>query len=445
MTVQKRLLIWLLALAPAIWLVALVSAYLLARVEIDEFFDTRQLALAAEALSRAPDTVVSPGGSLAGLPGARSGAAEPDELLVAVWSADGHLLTPGGEAARVPFDWAAQGFVERHIGTEDWRIFYLHGGEPERLVAVAQALEERAEMLWQLLGAYLLPLLIALPIMIGGIAIAVHRAFTPLRELTAGIQHRTADDLVPIQADRVPGDVAPLIDALNALFTRIRSAMAYERRLTADASHELRTPIAALKAQWDAWTMAQDAHERELAAHRVGITIDRLSRLVGQLLSLSAIESDNAPHALTRVDWPQVVENAISDVLPILNDQDAEIDVEWPAQGEAMPMRGDNALLSVMMRNLLDNALRYGGRGARVLVRFGTDRLEVLDNGPGMPESVAQRIGERFVRPPGQPQTGSGIGLSIVQRVAGLHQLTIRFGRGVDPGYPGVHITIVRG
>lgn len=442
MTVQRRLLIWLTLIAAAVWVVALLGSYWFARAEVDELFDTRQLTLAAQVLAQLPGNGQSADRAVAALTDADKGAAEPEDIIIAVWNRNGEPLFPGAAEHKLSFNWNRNGFVTESIAGEDWRVFYLRGRNPERLIAVAQTLEERTEVLWELLGAELFPFLATLPILVAGIALAVHRSFAPLRGLAAGLKRRTADDLEPIPTTDVPKDVAPLIESLNSLFGRIQSAMEYERRLTADASHELRTPIAGLKAQWDAWRLARDEPSRERAASQMGKTIDRLSRLVSQLLSLSALEREHVPRSFSRAEWPLIVENALSDVLPLMDSRAGEIDVEWPEGDAAIPLRGDNALLSIMLRNLLDNSLLYGSQGVRILVRFSSNKIEVLDNGPGVPADVTGRIGSRFYRPAGQTQAGSGIGLSIVLRIARLHQLDVQFERSTEPVYTGACVTI---
>ncbi len=444
MTVQKRLLIWLTCIAAGAWLVALAGSYWFAHEEVDELFDTRQLTLATQVLAQLPGAGAGVNQDIKQVPQASQGFAEPEDIRIAVWNRAGELISRGPHAESLHFDWAQIGFVNETIDGAAWRVFYLHSSDPARLIAVAQELEERSEVLWALLQAELLPFLFALPILIGGIGLAVYRSFAPLRDLADGLRHRTADDLEPIPTAGVPPDVTPVINSLNSLFERIQTAIEYERRLTADASHELRTPIAGLKAQWDAWSLARDDNARERAASQIGRTIERLSRLVSQLLSLSAIEREGGPRNATKVQWPTVVENALSDVLSQMNQLEADVDVQWPARGDPFPLTGDNAFLSIMLRNLLDNGLRYSGKGARLLVRFGTDEIKVIDNGPGMTAEVAARAGSRFYRPDGQTQAGSGIGLSIVMRIARLHDLNVSFGRDEDPAYPGLAVTVTR-
>jgi two-component system sensor histidine kinase QseC len=200
----------------------------------------------------------------------------------------------------------------------------------------------------------------------------------------------------------------------------------------AEARDELRTPLAALRAQWEAARVADSAVVRDAAFVHVGEGIQRLERLVTQLLALSGVEARPATVFATPVDWRRVVQDALSDCLPLLEASGADVDVEWPDGATPLPLAGDDALLTLLIRNLVDNAVRYGGR--RVVIRFAADSLAVEDDGPGASDEVLARLGDRFYRPAGQAAPGSGLGLSIVRRVAELHALALQFGRAATGG-----------
>jgi two-component system sensor histidine kinase QseC len=217
---------------------------------------------------------------------------------------------------------------------------------------------------------------------------------------------------------------------MNGLFARIESTLARERRFTADAAHELRTPLAVLRAQWDALRGAADGAPRREAEARLGRGLDRLDRLVTQMLALSRLEATERLPAPVPVDWAPLVEQALGDVLPLADRRHIELAVEGdPA---AFPLRGDADLLAVLLRNLLDNAVRYAPEGSTVLLRFAPGALEVDNGGPPLPPEALARLGERFHRDDGQAEGGSGLGLSIAQRVAALHGLRLRHGPRAD-------------
>jgi two-component system sensor histidine kinase QseC len=431
MTLRRRLLILLLAAAPLAWLTTLLLTVLIARREINELFDTQQVRLAQQVLVMLP---ADPAQLAAAAPerqpflAGSHGDAELEDMAIAVSSGDGRLLLTDREGARLPLQ-AAPGFIDAQVGSEPWRVFTLASADGRWRVVVGQASEERDELLWDLLASQALPGLLALPLLVLAVAWAVRRALLPLDTLSADLQGRTAADLEPLDAAAAPGELQPLLAAMNALLARIEQALAHERRLTADAAHELRTPLAALRAQWEAAQAATDPAVRAQAQRQVGAVIERLSHLVDQLLQLARAEGEDAQHvaAMAPIDWPRVVEGALSDCLPLLDATGSEVEVEWPAHGIApLPLRGSEPLMTTLLRNLIDNGLRYTPARSTTCLRFSGDALVIEDNGPGLSADALARLGDRFYRPPGQTQQGSGLGVSIVRRIAELHGLTLR-------------------
>jgi two-component system sensor histidine kinase QseC len=309
-------------------------------------------------------------------------------------------------------------------------------------VAVGQAIEERTELLRDLLAGQLLPWLLMLPVLLAVIAASVRRGLQPVREIAREVQERRADSLAPLASTDAPAELQPLLRSMNDLFVRIGRALEHERRMTADAAHELRTPLAALRAQWEVAQLAANDAERSQAHARIGEGIDRLSRLVSQLLALASAESGGRPVHTEAVDWHRVLEKALSDCLPLLDGTGTEVTVSWPEQGAPLPLAGDEALLATLVRNLVDNALRYSPPRSLIAVRLPADSLVIEDQGTGLAEADLARLGDRFYRPAGQAQSGSGLGISIVRRVAELHGLDVRFENRGDGR--GLRVTVTR-
>jgi two-component system sensor histidine kinase QseC len=248
-----------------------------------------------------------------------------------------------------------------------------------------------------------------------------------VRALTEELRDRGADALQPLPAAHAPVELRPMVEAMNALFSRIEATLARERRFTADAAHELRTPLAVLRAQWDVLRRAGNDDERQHATERLAAGLERMDRLATQLLALSRLESTTGLQQRSRIHWQAIVEQVFSDVLPLAERRRIELACEWPAGGiEPFPLQGDEALLAALLRNLLDNAARYAPEGSVVTMRFGSDGLAVDNDGPALSAEEITRLGERFYRGGGQRESGSGLGLSIAQRIATLHGLTLR-------------------
>jgi len=438
MTLQRRLLLSIALAAPLVWFGFAGIAWWRAHHEIDEFYDTGMVRFARQVVALLPEEIAT--AAPMPRPGEPGGAAELDSMSVAVWDGGRRLLSDA-EGAALPWREGVEGFVDTTLDGRRWRLFYLRDpNRPSRVVAVGQDARERDELAEGLIAAQLLPWLASLPLLIVALGFAVRRALWPLRRLTRDVEHRDAADLKPIGSAGVPDDLAPLLSAINQLLARLDQALRQERRFTADAAHELRTPIAALRAQWDAACLAEDPGQRRVAQNGLGAGIDRLGHLVSQMLALARADSGPAA-AEAPIDWRAVVERVIGDTLPAIDTRDAQVEVVWPPGGVApMPLSGDETLVASMLRNLVDNAVRYGPLHGRVTLRMAPDRIEFKDEGPGLDPAQRATIGERFRRPAGAPSTGSGLGVSIAMRVAALHGLTMRF----DEGTPGLRVTVSR-
>ena len=444
MTLARRLLVVLLAAVPLMWAVAVGAAYSRSRHEINELFDTQQIHVARFVLAMLPMDFDEPRW-LAAAQGAL-GAAELKDLSVAIWSDDGKRILADPEGEALPFRAGESGFVDLALDGARWRVYYLHPADSRFSVAVGQSAYERQEVLAGLLTGQLLPWALMLPVLLVAMTIAVRHVLKPVRRVAHEIEHRRADDLRPVTVVNPPAELRPLLAAMNRLFARIGESIEHERRLTADAAHELRTPLAALRAQWEAARVASDDGARADAFRQVGRGIDRLGRLVDQLLALAAIDNRAATAFTHLVRWETVVEQALSDCMPLIEQTGTDVEVKWPAAGRALPIVGDELLLALMLRNLVDNALRYAPAGTDVVVRFDTDELVVEDSGPGLAPAMRERLGDRFHRPPGQSQPGSGLGVSIVMRVAALHDLDVTFADRAenDPSQRGLRVTLRR-
>lgn len=319
--------------------------------------------------------------------------------------------------------------------------------------SAAHFAEEREEVAGEIAEHLLKPMLYALPALALLLVIAIGLALAPLRQLARDVAERGPDRLDPLPLESLPTEVAPLVTRLNSLFADIVRSLENERRFTADAAHELRTPLAALKAQAQVALASVDDTERRHALTQILVGCDRATHLVVQLLTLARLDGGTS-HPMQNVALRQVAEEVLAmsagDAIArhcdlVLNDDDALV-------------RGDPLLLQVLLRNLVDNALRHGG-GTQIEVSIavqGTQAvLTVSDNGRGIDVAERNRVQQRFYRGAGAARdvlagdtltnavndsAGSGLGLSIVKRIVELHQgrLTIAT---PDSG-PGIAVTI---
>ena len=336
----------------------------------------------------------------------------------------------------------ADGFKTIDIAGTAWRVFATHGRERDVRVFVGEQVESRSAILWAVLRSSLGPMLFAIPLLALAAGFAVRQGMAPLRLLGRTLARRTPDALQPIAVNGAPSEMAPMLDALNGLFRRIAELLESERRFTADAAHELRTPIAGIRVQAQVALGATADRERSHALHATLQGCDRATRLVEQLLTLSRLES-GAEHARVTVDAAALARQVVAEVAPLALGKQQIVEVD---AGSPCPVQGDATLLSVLIRNLVDNAMRYSPPCAVVKVAVsneqGAVRLTVEDSGPGMSLADIDRIGERFFRVVGSGQDGSGLGWSIARRIAAVHRAAVRVARSESLGGLSVEVGI---
>ena len=435
MSLQRRLLLYLLICAPLVWGEARYFSLSRARLEVNELFDAELIRLARQVQSTLGHGLPVEAAPLPPAPregAAEAGDADVRDLAVAVWDRSGQLMIADREGEQLPYRPERSGFVDEQLAGGPWRVYYLQSFDGRWLVASGQRVYERDELVYGLTVSQVVPWLLVLPILLGLMTWAVRRALSPMALLTRELQRRPANDLQPLAEARAPAELRPLLGAMNGLFARIEQMMVRERRFTADAAHELRTPLAVLRAQWDVVQRAGSPAERAAAEAKLDIGFERMGRLVTQMLALSRVESGTAP-ALDEVRWPPIVEQAMSDCLALAERRGIELACEWPpSDRHPMPLLGNEHLLTVLLRNLLDNAVRYAPHGSTVTLHLLPDSLAVENGGPPLPDAHMGRLGERFYRPDGQQEGGSGLGVSIVRRIAELHGLQLRYGPLAD-------------
>jgi two-component system sensor histidine kinase QseC len=323
-----------------------------------------------------------------------------------------------------------------------WRVYGAPGNEADVQVFVGELIKSRESILWGVLKAVLMPLMYALPLLAVVGWVAVRNGLAALRQLSHALAQRQPQALDPVVLQDVPAEIDPVVKSLNALFERIQSMMASERRFTSDAAHELRTPIAAIRTQAQvALGAGDDTAQRKHALLYTLAGCDRASHLVEQLLTLSRLESSSSAPPSGLVDLAGVTRRIAAELAMTALDRSQELELEAP---EHTYIQADDVLSSVLVRNLLDNALRYSPDGARVGISVRSEAnqvvLQVEDSGAGLSDEEMARLGERFYRVLGTGQTGSGLGWSIVRRIAHVYKASVEVTRSSTLG--GLCVTI---
>ena len=436
LSLRLRLTMLFLLLSMVAWLSASLVAWQQTRDKLDKLFDTQQT-LFAKRLSVMEFEPLKNAAPSLGKKKIKHGHLDDDALAFAIYSTDGNMLLHDGENGKaIPYNYRREGFENGQLRDDDdqWRFLWLTAPNGKFRVVVGQEWDYRHEMALEIITSQLTPWLIALPLMLVLLIVLLSLELHPLKKLAQALRSRAPDRADPLSKEGVPNEVRPLVDALNQLFDRTHRMMQRERRFTSDAAHELRSPLAALKVQTEVAQLSDDdpaAQQKALAQLHVGI--DRATRLVDQLLTLSRLDSLDDLDDLQTVSLAELLQSAVMEIYPTA--QQAGIDIRLHLNAPAVSRQVQPLLLSLLVRNLLDNALRYSPPGSVVDVTLDATAFSVRDNGPGIDDEALARIGERFYRPPGQTQTGSGLGLSIVQRIARLHHLRVTFGNHPQGGF----------
>lgn len=421
----------------AAWLMGAAAVYFVATRESDSLFDERLRRMGAVILSFAEheiDEVRAEGRDIVHV---------ETELTIGprykyqIVSDTGEVLLVSYDAPRalmVPIDQV--GLVDREINGVEMRTDILWNENHTKAVITAERLDRRAGFVGSVHG-YLVPLFaISLTLLLGLNWWFFRRATHALQESATQLVDRSPNDLRPIRVDHPPVELEPLIASMNGLFDRFRTALAAERRLTSSAAHELRTPLAAVKVQAQVAIRARSRSESQVALAHLTTAIDRASRMVDQLLSLARLDSLAAsPQLQVPLCLATLSVLVLQDLGPALDQRGMRVTKSI----QPAPIKGMEFGIAILLRNLVDNAMRYGPAQSEIQVSTGREGdcsfVQIDDAGPGVRAEEREHIFELFYRgAESRSVDGCGIGLSIVQAVARLHRASIRLDKSLLGG-----------
>jgi len=429
-SLRARLLAWLLT---GVLLVGIVGGWFVYRnalAEADAFFDyqLQQTAflVSAEPLElRVAPEMIPPD------------AADYD-FDVQVWTLTGlHIVTPRKGLA----NFTGIGFSNVATREGQWRSYGLQ--TPTKVIQVAQPMRVRERQAAELAVETLKPFALLLPVLGVIIWLAVGHALEPLQQLTGQVQARKVNAVDPLPDSRLPEEVRPLVGALNDLLARLAVARERERAFMADAAHELRTPLTALHLQMGMLARAGNEAERADAMAKLSAGVQRAIRLVEQMLAL-ARQEPRAEATRVAVNLEALAREVVGEIFPLADARNIDLGIP---RSEPASVQGDPDALRILLRNLVDNAVRYTGPGGQVdVVIEGPGAaapgavLKVIDNGPGIPPEERTRIFDRFYRRSGTLPPGSGLGMAIVKAIADTHGATIAL--ETNPAGQGLIVTV---
>jgi signal transduction histidine kinase len=412
-SIRARLLMALLAVVIVISLLAGLLTYRRVLAETSTLFDyqLRQMALSLRSqIPMAPRLELPPDQA-------------DSDFVIQIWDLYGtrvYFSRPGLPLINA----TALGYADVRVAGGSWRTYGLQ--TLDGVIQIAQPLRVRAAFARGAALRVVIPLLLLLPLLGAAIVGVVGNGLRPLRRVASEVQQRDVHSLTPLATAQLPQEVAPLIDALNRLLLRLHAAFQAQRAFVADAAHELRSPLTAVRLQLQLLDRAPDAAARDEARANLGAAVDRAIHLVEQLLTLARSEPREEAGEWSRIPLDQATADGIADANALAVARRIDLGLE----AEPAAVQGDRDALRVLVRNLVDNAVRYTPEGGQVRVsthqQASGATLEVVDTGPGIPPSDRERAFDRFYRRSNAPEGGSGLGLAIVKAIADRHGAQIR-------------------
>lgn len=431
-SIARRLLLLLTGSVLAIGALQTWLCYRASRVEVDIFYD-QHMRLLAEAVAGATRSL----GTVDGEIPIASGAAKGFTVRLRPALASGVEPAAGQPA---PGDTTAMGFVD--VGSTDaagpWRRFTMRSPRGI-LVEVSQRVKTREEMALAMATGTTWPIFALAPLVLAGVWWVVHRGVAPVRRIGRSLAARAPDDPSALDPRDVPSEVAPLVDEINRLIARVGGLIASQRRFVADAAHELRSPLTALKLQVQAMLGGRPI-EPALAAKldRLERGIERMHRIVEQLLQLSRTEGkrhESHERDVRDIELGDAVYRAVTDLADLAREKRIAVSVDIPDQLRVVAESGD---LAALVANLLDNAIKYSPDGGTVEISAAQSdhvtRLRIQDSGKGIPLTERERVFDRFYRVPGSGVAGSGLGLAIVRTIAERIGAVVELGDSLSGG-----------
>ena len=334
----------------------------------------------------------------------------------------------------------SRGFGTARIDGKEYRVFTLATELNAATIHVAQPMSRRIELARAGALRLQVPGVVLMLSLIGAVAWSVRKATAPIVRYADSLDTLTAEAEVPVNGTELPRELQPVVRAIDRLMQRVHDSIIRERTLTADAAHELRNPLAALRMQAQVALRATGAEERNAALSELLRATDRAARMVDSVLTLARFDSSTSVQiSKTRVQLNQLVELIAAEFTVLAESRGITI----RRVCEDVAVFGDQDALAILLRNLLSNALRYAQRQIRVEVsaddQYAT--IAVVDDGPGFSAESSARAFNRFFRGPeaSQSSDGAGLGLAMVLRISQLHSGTVEIGRG---NYGGARVTV---
>ena len=431
-SIRRTLILWLSLFFCIIWLLSTGLTYLSAQSNVAELFDA-QLSQAAAVVSQFD----------------RINPYTPEEqtlrqkifthnydkkIAFQIWYGDKLILrsftAPDERMSDIP------GFSDKNFAGYHWRVFLLNE-ENERRIYTAERYDVRSALITDTTLDVVLPLTVALPLSLLTIWLTIGRSLQPVIRIADNVRRLSPQHLDPVEINYpIPREISPLLSALNTLFAKLKTAFERERRFTSDAAHELQTPLASIKTQAQVALRSEDTEAKRHALHKIEEGVNRTSHLVQQLLTLARYDPGTIMRQSEMMKLDHLAAETVAELVPAAYAKHIDIELHAPTP---IMLQGNPAGIKILIRNLIDNAIRYTPDSGKVNVTLTHENsltvLQVCNSGRGIPIAARERVFERFYRgDDNQHITGSGLGLSIVKQIAALHHAQIELFDQQDSG-----------
>jgi len=348
-----------------------------------------------------------------------------EQFLVFQFYRDGKLLwSSASELSALSQSATTKGFADTFVSGEQWRTFQLSFPDDKRqgeYIVAGENQSIREEIINEIALSTLVEQLFLLPTLLVVLLWLIRKYFKPIDQLRIAMAQRSAHCLDRIHVADQSIELQPLVDAINTLLVQLELAWQKEKRFTRAAAHELKTPLTILRLNVENAMQTEDPKQRERDLHNLLLGIDRTDRLIHQLLTLAKVDGSSPHSQITTVRLKPLLQQIIADLVPLALTQQQEISLK----ADTAEVLGDPALLEVLFRNLVDNAIRYSGHGSKIQLQLKNQpqQVEVLicDNGEAIPDTTRERIFEAFYRGHSDQGNGAGLGMSICKDIVAVH------------------------
>ena len=415
MSLRTQLWVWLLALLTGVGLLVAAWSYWIVKDDTNGFFDVQLRQIAINLGEGIPNY---------GVPAADAIPHDAeDDFAIQIWTASDPAIKQSVSAAAIPRGMTT-GFSDTNTDTGGWRTYTLVS--PARTVQVSQQRVVREELTNEAVWRSLAPIAATIPLSWLLLSVVINMVLGRLDALAKSLAIRNANDKTPIPVAGLPSEVVPLVTSVNALLGRLQDTMTAQKRFVSDAAHELRTPLAALQLQIGNLRQAEMAADAASRIDDLERGVRRAAQLSRQLLRLARYNEDEIRSQAVAVDLTELARMTIADILPLADHRHQDLGL---VRSDAAMVTGDAGDLRILIANLMENACRYSPDGGTidvaVIAATGSALLEISDTGPGLPDDQLDQVFQPFHRADTSGTEGSGLGLSIVARIAERHGASV--------------------